>query len=147
MRTYQPVRFRGAEGEVIEEALIDTGASISLIPRKLAIKIGAWHTNQTINIVGIHRQSRVLPLGVVRVYFPSLNNIGGHFTVAVSDNEKEPIIGMDILRSLGISIDTTTSRLQVKNEIWEAFKTLSAFTVGGFLIIKALDAIFKEKEE
>jgi len=129
MRICQTAKFQGARTKTQESALIDTGADISIIPLRLAMKIGAWRTNQTINIVGIHKQSRELPLGVAHIYFPSLNNIGGRFLIAISDKEQEPIIGMDILRPSGISIDTKTHQVSVRNEVWEAFKTLSAVGV------------------
>ncbi len=105
-----------------------------------------WRTNQTMNIVGVHGQSRTLELGVAGVYFPSLNNVGGRFPVAVSDiNQKQPIIGMDIMTPLGISIDTQPPQLSIRNESWEAFKTLAGVGVLVFAGIKILDSIFEEK--
>ncbi len=147
MRIYQIAKFQGARTKTQENVLIDTGADISLIPLSLAMEIGAWRTNQTINIVGIHKQSRKLRLGVVHIYFPSLNNIGGRFFTAISDKEQKPIIGMDILRPLGISIDTKRHQLLVRNEVWEAFKTLSAWGVLTYGGIKILEAIFSDKQE
>ena len=144
MRMYEFVIFQGAKGKIKKKALIDTGAEISLIPIGLATEIGVERTNETRNLVGVHGQGRVLPLGLMGAFFPSLNNKGGQFFIAISDKEKEPIIGMNILRPLGISIDTKTSQLQVKNEIWEAFKTLSAVGVAAFLTIEVLKVILKE---
>jgi len=125
--------------------LIDTGADISIIPLKLAVMIGAWRTDQTINISGVHGQSRTLPLGVAHIYFPSLSEMGGRFVIAISDIEQKPIIGMDILRPLGINIDTRTHQLSVRNELWEAFKTLSGVGVLTFVGIKILESVFEEK--
>lgn len=144
MRIYQAIKFKGARKAVQQKALIDTGAGISLIPLRLAKNIGAWRTNQNINIVGVHEQSKTLELGIAEVYFLSLNDIGGQFPVAVSDVEKEPIIGMDILKPLGISIDTATHQLSVKNEFWEAFKTLSGIGVLTFVGIKLMESVFEE---
>lgn len=144
MRIYQTIRFEGARNTIQENALIDTGAEISMIPLRLAQMIGAQRTDQTTNITGVHGQSRTLPLGVVYVYFPSLNNIGGRFLVAISDIDSEPIIGMDVMKPLGISIDTQTNQLSVKNEIWEAFKTLAGVGVLTFAGIKILESIFEE---
>jgi len=144
-RIYESVEFKGARGETLIKSLIDTGADISLIPPKIARQIGAWRTNQTINVKGIHGQSKVLPLCVVDIFFPSLNNIGGRFGVVVSDTEDTPMIGMDILKLLGITIDTKLNRLYVRNEIWEAFKTLAGV---GLLIyggLKLLETISEEE--
>ena len=57
----------------------------------------------------------------------------------ISDVEKEPIIGMDVLKPLGIGIETKTGELSIKNEIWEAFKTISGIGVTFFLGVKILE--------
>ncbi len=144
MTIHKSIRFKGAYGESIRQSLIDTGAEILLIPRELAVNIGAWHTNQTVNIVGFHGYSSDLPLGKVGIFFSELGNKGGYFLVAVSNIEKEPVIGMDVLKPLGISIDTRTGKLSIKNEIWEAFKTISGVGVVLFLGVKVLETIFEE---
>ena len=145
MRIYKPIKFRGAHDETIRESLIDTGASISLIPMELAVTIGAWRTNQYVNVTGVHGQSRSFPIGKIGLFFPELGDKGGYFLVAVSDVEKEPIIGMDVLKPLGISIDTKTGKLSIKNEIWEAFKTISGMGVAFFLGVKILEKLFEEE--
>lgn len=145
MRIHININFKGSSGEVMGEALVDTGAEVSIIPLDLARQVGASHTNQDVNLIGIHGQSRRLPIGMINIFFPSLNNIGANFPVAVSDVEREPIIGMDILKPLGISIDTKTQQLSVKNEIWEAFKTLATAGVLIYAGIKILESIFEEK--
>ena len=146
MKIYKCVKFKGKHTETTKKALIDTGADISLIPSKLASIIGAWHTNQWVDIVGVHGQSRKLPVGKIGIFFPELGDKGGYFLVAVSNIEKVPIIGMDILKPLGISIDTKTGELSIKNEIWEAFKTLSAIGVVFFLGVKVLEKLFGEEK-
>lgn len=146
MRIYKPIKFRGAHGETTRESLIDTGADISLIPRELAITVGAWRTSQYVNVTGVHGQSRDLPIGKIGVFFPTLGDKGGHFFVAVTDVEKEPIIGMDVLKLLGISIEAKTGELSIKNEIWEAFKTLSTIGVSFFLGVRILEKLFEEEK-
>lgn len=146
MRIYKPIKFRGAHSEDIKESLIDTGASISVIPTELAIAVGAWRTDQYVDVIGVHGQSRRLPVGKIGIFFPALGDKGGYFLVAVSDVEKEPIIGMDVLKPLGISIDTKTEELSIKNEIWEAFKTISGIGVAFFLGVKILEKLFEEEE-
>jgi len=145
VRIYKDIKFKGAREEVIKKALIDTGAERSLMPVELAKEVSAWRTKQEINIVGIHKQGKKLPVDIAGVFFPSLNNIGGNFLVAVTPIEKEPIIGMDILGPLGISIDARTHQLSVKNAIWEAFKTLSAIGILTYGVIKIIDSFFEEE--
>lgn len=147
MRIYQVVKIKGARKSLRANALIDTGAEISIIPLGLAVSVGVRHIAfDPIIIEGIHGQRSKLPLGVVYIYFPQLNNIGGKFLVAVSNKEKEPIIGMDILRPLGIIVHTKEKRLSVKNKIWEAFKTLSAAGVLILAGIKILESLFGEEQ-
>jgi len=141
---YVPVRFKGARNEVVRRSLIDTGAEISLVPIDLARQVGAWCTNQTIGITGIHGHSRIVPLVKMGIFFPKLSGKGGYFLIAVGDTN-EPLIGIDVLRLLGIEIDTRTGKLEVKNEIWEAFKTLSAVGVILFTGIKVLEKVFGEE--
>ena len=64
----------------------------------------------------------------------------------ISDVEKEPIIGMDVLKPLGIGIETKTGELSIKNEIWEAFKTISGIGVAFFLGVKILEKLFEEEK-
>lgn len=125
MRIYQNIRFHGAINTVYGKALIDTGADISMIPLGLAEMIGALHICKVINIRGVFGQDRTLPLRTMCICFPSLKNIGMQIPVAVSDVEQIPIIGMDVLKPLGITIDTKTGQLSVKHEGWEVFKTMA----------------------
>jgi predicted aspartyl protease len=146
MKIQKPIQFKGARGIIIKQSLIDTGAEISLVPIGLASHIGAWKTNHNLDIVGVHEQLRNFPLGKIGIFFPDLGNKGGYFLAAVSDIEKEPIIGMDILKPLGISIDTKTGNLSIKNEIWEAFKTLSGICTAVFLSVKIFGKLFGENQ-
>jgi len=43
------------------------------------------------------------------------------------------------LKPLGIGIETKTGELSIKNEIWEAFKTISGIGVTFFLGVKILE--------
>lgn len=145
MRIYKEIKFKGAKRETAKKSLIDTGAEISLIPINLAINVGAWRTHQNINIRGVHGLSRNLPIGKIGIFFPDLGNKGTHFLVAVSDVKNEPIIGMDVLKPIGISINTRTHELSVKNETWEAFKNLAAAGVLIFAGIKVVEELFEEE--
>lgn len=146
MNIYYNVKLQGARNEIMVNGLIDTGAEISLMPLSIGVKIGAWGTNQQINVVGIHGESRTLPIIVARLYFPQLNHMGGQFAFAMSNTGQEIIVGMDILNPLGISIDTKTHQLSVKNAIWEAFKELSASGVLFIAGVKLLQAL-SEKDD
>ena len=74
-------------------ALIDRGALISMIPLDLAQQIGAWKTNDKIQIIEVYNQMSLLLLCAVIIEFPMFNYIGGKLIVAVSDKETRPIIG------------------------------------------------------
>ena len=141
MRIYVEVHLQGETNYTSHSALVDTGAELSLIPLSIARNIGAWSTSQQTNVVGVHGQGRILPIVIANLYFPSLNNVGGEVAFAMSDVEQELIIGMDILRPLGIIVDTKTSKLSIKNEIWEAFKTLATVGVLVWGGIKALQKL------
>ncbi|MHB8327843.1 MAG: hypothetical protein ACYDB5_10500 [bacterium] len=140
------ILLQGEKNQINIDASIDTEAEISIIPLQLAINIGAWQTDKMIDIKSSNGQRMLLPLGFTYIYFPSLKDmggkhIGGQFPIAISDIEQLPIIGMDIMKPLGISIDTKTSRLSKKDEIWEAFKILSAagvMALAGMAILKAI---------
>ena len=141
MRINVEVHLQGETNSTSHSALVDTGAELSLIPSSIARNIGAWNTSQQTNVVGVHGQGRILPIVVANLYFPSLNNVGGEVAFAMSDVEQELIVGMDVLRPLGITVDTRTGRLSIKNEIWEAFKTLATVGVlvwGGIKVLQKL---------
>lgn len=146
MRIYVEVQLHGETNSTSHSALVDTGAELSLIPSSIARNIGAWNTSQQMNVVGVHGQGRILPIVVTNLYFPSLNNAGGEVAFAMSDVEQELIVGMDILRPLGIIVDTKTSELSIKNEIWEAFKTLATVGVLVWGGIKALQKLSEGNE-
>lgn len=141
MQIYVEVHLQGETNYTSHSALVDTGAELSLIPSSIARDIGAWSTSQQTNVVGVHGQGRILPIVVANLCFPSLNNVGGEVAFAMSDVEQELIIGMDILGPLGIIVDTKTGKLSIKNEVWEAFKTLATVGVlvwGGIKVVQKL---------
>jgi predicted aspartyl protease len=135
------VHLQGGRNYASHSALVDTGAELSLIPSSIARDIGAWSTREQTNVVGIHGQSRILPIVVASLYFPSLNNVGGEVAFAMSDVEQSLIIGMDVLEPLGIIVDTKMGKLSIRNEVWEAFKTLATVGVlvwGGIKVVEKL---------
>jgi hypothetical protein len=110
-----------------------------MVPSSAASAIGAWRTNYSQTVTGVHQDTKTLPVVLVDLYFPDLS-IGGRFPLAMSDLQQEVIIGMDVLRPLGVSIDTVTGQISVKNEVWEAFKTLATIgvlVVGGIKMLES----------
>lgn len=145
MLIYHDVRFEGTRTNTIEKSMIDTGASISMIPRRLADAVGAWPTSLHMTVEGVHKQQKTLPLAAIRISFPGLNGAGGQLLVAVSDDLDTPLIGMDILRPLGVSINAGTHQLEIRNEAFDAFRNLSAVLVGGVILAYVIDAVFGEQ--
>lgn len=139
MKIFENVTIKGATGERTLDALIDTGAERSMIPFSIAVEIGAWRTNQQVTLVSVFKEKRNCPLVAIYIYFPSLNNQGGQIYFALDDIGSEIILGMDILNTMGITIDTKTHKLSIRNDIWESFKTLATAGVLVFAGIKLLD--------
>lgn len=132
------VFLQGSRGQVIADALIDTGAEVSMMSTGAAQEVGAWLTNYNQALTGIHGDTRTFPVVVANIEFSALK-VGGRFAFAMSDFTSEVIIGMDVLKPLGISVDTASHELSVKNPVWEAFKTLAAIgviVVGGVKLLE-----------
>lgn len=53
MQIRYPVFLQGSRGQVISNALIDTGAEVSVMPTGAAQEIGAWLTNYNQALTGI----------------------------------------------------------------------------------------------
>jgi hypothetical protein len=110
-----------------------------MIPSTEASAVGAWLTSYSQTVAGVHQDTKTLRVVLVDLCFPDLS-VGGRFLLAMSDLQQEVIIGMDVLRPLGVSIDTVTGQISVKNEVWEAFKTLAAIgvlVVGGIKMLES----------
>lgn len=138
MQIRYPVFLQGSRGQVIANALIDTGAEVSVMPTGAAQEVGAWLTNYNQALTGIHGDTRAFAVVVANIEFSALK-VAGRFAFAMSDFTSEVIIGMDVLRPLGISVDTASHELSVKNAVWEAFKTLAAIgviVVGGVKLLE-----------
>lgn len=139
MRIYNPIQLKASRGQVNCNCLIDTGAEVSFIPSSAASKVGAWVTNYSQTVTGVHQDTKTFPVVLVDAYFADLS-VGGRFPFVMSELTQEIIIGMDVLKPLGVSIDTATNRLSVKSEVWEAFKALAAIgvlVVGGIKLLES----------
>jgi len=138
MRILHNVHIRGQHKQTLSNALIDTGASVSMLAEKEAHRIGAWLTNHSIHVSGVHGDTRKLDVLLADIKFPGLGDVGGRFAFVLG---QATIVGMDILNPLGVVIDTSTGELSVKNDVWESFKTIAATGVIVWGAAKVLDAI------
>lgn len=138
MEIRQKVLIKGERKQTLVNALIDTGASVSMLSESVAREIGAWLTNRSIHVTGVHGDTREMDVLLADISFPNISNVGGRFTFAMGQST---IVGMDILKPLGVVIDTSTGKLRVKNDTWEAFKTLAATGAIVLGISMALGAI------
>jgi len=122
MKIYENIIYSASKGSKSKKSLIDTGATITMIPLSLAKQIGAYKTDKTINLVGVHGQVKSCEIAVLKLFFPSLNNLGGALSVAVTDFEEEPLIGMDILGKYEIIINTQKLSLETKKPLSDLLK-------------------------
>lgn len=140
----EKVIIKGTKGQWTYDALIDTGATVSLIPKALADQVGVTKTLVTRSVQGVHRDIKTFPVVIANLHFVTLNR-GSDFPFVMSNSTDELIVGMDIMMPLGISIDTKTGKLTVINEVWEGFKNLATAGVIVTGIAWFLGEIFKEK--
>jgi predicted aspartyl protease len=133
MKIYENIIYKASKGSTSLKSLIDTGATVTMIPISLAKKIGAYRTDKTIKLVGVHGQEKTCEVAVLKLYFPSLDNLGGALSVAVTDFEEEPLIGMDILSRYEIIINTQKLTLETKKPLTDLFKDTFKFTTDAFL--------------
>lgn len=148
MGIHVSVKLQGESNELVVSAVVDTEAEISMMHSTIARNIGAWRTNVLTNVEDVQGEVRTLPIVAAYLNFPSLMNIGGEFAFAMSDEGDGLIVGTDILELLGITADDRTHQLSlVKNETWEAFKTLA--NAGGLIYagVKTLKALSRQNDQ
>ncbi len=101
-------RFVGDRGDKIADALIDTGATYTVIPRRLAEEIGAPRT-------GIYAEVKTAN-GVVKLELThvvlEMEGTRALEAVLVSDSLEIPLIGVRTLEGLGFRVDPTTGKLE-----------------------------------
>ena len=146
MQIRKDIILEGAKSKCVN-ALIDTGASITLLPKKLADEIGARYTGEKQPLSGIFDNSGdVGEVAIINVKFPFLNNLNYLARVAVSAKATDVLIGLDVLNPLKMTIDTDTHELSVKNEVVE-FGKASLMIVGGVVVAGLiLDFLFGKKK-
>jgi hypothetical protein len=144
MGTHLSVKLRGESNELVLSALVDAEAETSMMHSTIARNIGAWLTNALTNVEDVQGQVRTLPIVTAYLNFPSLMNIGGEFAFAMRDEGEGLIVGTDILELSGITVDTGTHQLSVKNETWETFKKLADVGVLIYAGVKRLEVLSRQ---
>lgn len=138
-RIEKPVTFTGSQGTTTVTAIIDTGATTTLLPRSIAADIGTHATGFRRWVGGI-AGGEDMEFAIAGVTFPTLGK-GNQILVAISDNFPVPLIGMDVMSPMGITIDTESGEFKLNNKLWEAFKTVSAVVVAGGGAVAVISAI------
>jgi hypothetical protein len=144
MGTHLSVKLRGENKELTLSALVDTEAETSMMHSTIARNIGVWLTNVLTNIEDVQGEVRTLPIVTAYLNFPSLMDIGGEFAFAMREEGEGLIVGRDILELLGITVDDRTHQLSIKNETWEAFKTLADVGVPIYAGVKRLEVLSRQ---
>ena len=147
MGTHLSVKLRGESNELVLSALVDTEAETSMMHSTIARNIGAWLTNVLTNVEDVQGEVRTLPIVTAYLNFPSLMNIGGEFAFAMRDEGEGLIVGTDILELSGITLDTRTHQLSIKNETWEAFKKLADVGVLIYAGVKRLEVLSRQNAQ
>jgi clan AA aspartic protease len=90
-------------------ALVDTGATLTTLPKKLAYELGIKSTSaeQVSTGAGIIKLSR----GEAWI---KVNSKEGPFSVWISDIIDKVLLGVVVLESLGFKVDPTTGTLEEK---------------------------------
>lgn len=102
-------RVYGANGQAAElEAVIDTGATFSKIPRSLAAKLGLEGKYETEVELGdkriIKRKLSLAEIEIEEVRRPVL--------VAIGEEEERPVVGYTALELLGFKVNPLTGKLE-----------------------------------
>jgi aspartyl protease family protein len=91
------------------DALVDTGATLTTLPKKLADELGIRPTSQEQVSTGA---------GTIKVSrgqaWIKVNGKEGPFSIWISEIIDEVLLGVVVLESLGFKVDPTTGRLQEK---------------------------------
>ncbi|MBT9170768.1 MAG: hypothetical protein DDT18_01118 [Actinobacteria bacterium] len=99
----------GANGQAAElEAVVDTGATFSKIPRSLAAKLGLEGKYETEVELGdkriIKRKLSLAEIEIEEVRRPVL--------VAIGEEEERPVVGYTALELLGFKVNPITGKLE-----------------------------------
>ena len=103
---YQPVKLAAVNEEDLN-ILIDTGATLSLIPPALADRLGIARFPRKQAIVLADGRRIEADAGVVMVEIGDRKAVS---TVVIADCD-EPLLGVETLETLGLAVDPTTGSL------------------------------------
>ena len=110
-------------------ALIDTGASYTMLPKQLADEIGVRYTGERVQLGGAFAGgSDNAYLAFATLKFPFFDNLTYMPKIAISEKATDILVGMDVLNPLKIVIDSHTGELTIKDEIVDLAK-------GGLMIV------------
>ena len=97
-----------ARRRIVEvEALVDTGATLTVIPRRLAEKLGLGVTGKTVVETGAGR----LTLDRTRIWI-EIEGRGEIVPALISDVIDKVLIGVTTLEVLGLQVDPVTGKLR-----------------------------------
>lgn len=134
MQIRETISFEGKKGSKSVEALIDTGAEVTLIPKSLADELIDEYLEKKLRLKSASGHVTEANVAYMKVGFPSLNNISYVGEIAIIDNNDTILIGLDILNALNIHVDSKNRTIYLSNETLEAAKTGLA-VVGGVALI------------
>lgn len=130
MKIKKDIVFEGISGKSVN-AVIDTGASYTLLPKRIADEIGVRYTGERLKLGGAFLGlSDNTHIAIANIKFPFLNNLTYSSRIAVSERAKNTLIGMDVLNPLKIVVDTRTGELTIKDDLVELAK-------GGLMVVGA----------
>jgi len=105
---YVEATFEGARGRRAESALVDTGATYTVIDKSLAEEIGVVYTPWTEEVQLADGQRVEAEIALTRIRI-----LDRAFTIKVLVMKApEPLIGVDTLESLGLRVDPATGRIE-----------------------------------
>lgn len=146
MQILKDIILEGSKSKTVK-VVIDTGASMTLLPKKIADEIGVRYTGEKQPLGGAFESlNDIAEVAIVNIKFPFLNNLNYVAKVAVSTKAIGVLIGMDILNPLKIIIDTNTHQIVVKDEMKEAVKTGLMIVGGAAVLGTILYVLFRRRK-
>ena len=114
-RIYKSIQYDGKESPITEISLIDTGADISILPEDFASKVNYIQTEENYTVLDvISRTTSNHKIVLVDIVFLDLDVPKTKFPFIIrkyEDDNNKPIIGMNILKLLDITINTGNHHL------------------------------------
>lgn len=146
MQIKETINFEGEKGSKSVEALIDTGAEITSIPKSLANELVDRYLEKKFYLKSASSHVTEANVAYIKVEFPSLNNISYLGEIAIVNNNDTILIGLDILNALNIHVDSKRKTIYLRDETLEAAKTGLAVVGGAALIGTVLYLLFGKRK-